>query len=51
VRYTNPQGIVESWEYFMAHINVRFEWGDRFEFNWNPKEKRSSQRSSLRPVW
>jgi hypothetical protein len=37
VRYTNPQGIVESWEYFMAPINVRFESGDRFEFNWNPQ--------------
>ena len=36
VRYTDPQGIVESWEYFMAPINVRFESGDRFEFNWNP---------------
>jgi Domain of unknown function (DUF5916) len=37
VRYTNPQGIVESWEYFMAPINVRLESGDRFEFNWNPQ--------------
>ena len=37
VRYTNPQGVVESWEYFMAPINVRFESGDRFEFNWNPQ--------------
>jgi hypothetical protein len=36
VRYTNPQGVLESWEYFMAPINVRFESGDRFEFNWNP---------------
>jgi uncharacterized protein DUF5916 len=36
VRYTDPKGIVESWEYFMAPINVRFETGDRFEFNWNP---------------
>jgi len=36
VRYTDPQGILESWEYFMAPINVRFETGDRFEFNWNP---------------
>jgi len=36
IRYTDPQGIVESWEYFMAPINVRFETGDRFEFNWNP---------------
>jgi len=37
LRYTDPQGIVESWEYFMAPINVRFESGDRFEFNWNPQ--------------
>jgi len=36
VRYTDPKGIVESWEYFMAPVNVRFETGDRFEFNWNP---------------
>ena len=36
VRYTDPQGVLESWEYFMAPINVRFETGDRFEFNWNP---------------
>jgi hypothetical protein len=37
LRYTDPQGIVESWDYFMAPINVRFESGDRFEFNWNPQ--------------
>lgn len=37
VRYTNPQGIVESWEYFMAPINVRLESGDHLEFNWNPQ--------------
>jgi hypothetical protein len=36
VRYTDPKGIVESWEYFMAPVNLRFETGDRFEFNWNP---------------
>jgi hypothetical protein len=35
-RYTNMQGVVESWQYFMAPVNVRFESGDRFEFNWNP---------------
>jgi hypothetical protein len=35
-RVTNPQGILESWEYFMAPINVRMETGDRFEFNWSP---------------
>ena len=28
--------MLESWEYFMAPINVRFESGDRFEFNWDP---------------
>jgi hypothetical protein len=37
VRYTDTKGIVESWEYFMAPVNVRFESGDRFEFNWNPQ--------------
>ncbi len=36
LRYTDPKGVLESWEYFMAPINVRFESGDRFEFNWNP---------------
>lgn len=36
LRVTDPQGILESWEYFMAPINVRMETGDRFEFNWNP---------------
>ena len=35
-RVTDPQGILESWEYFMAPINVRMETGDRFEFNWAP---------------
>lgn len=35
-RVTDPQGILESWEYFMAPINVRLESGDRFEFNWDP---------------
>ena len=35
-RYTDTHGIVESWEYFMAPVNVRFESGDRFEFNWDP---------------
>lgn len=36
LRVTDPQGILESWEYFMAPINVRMETGDRFEFNWDP---------------
>ena len=36
LRYTDPKGVLESWEYFMAPINVRLESGDRFEFNWNP---------------
>jgi len=35
-RVTDPLGILESWQYFMAPINVRMETGDRFEFNWNP---------------
>jgi len=35
-RVTDPQGILESWEYFMAPINVRLETGDRFELNWDP---------------
>ncbi|HET9839452.1 MAG TPA: DUF5916 domain-containing protein [Candidatus Angelobacter sp.] len=36
LRVTDPRGILESWEYFMAPVNVRMETGDRFEFNWNP---------------
>ena len=35
-RVTNPQGVLESWDYFMAPINVRLVTGDRFEVNWNP---------------
>ncbi|HEX7288064.1 MAG TPA: DUF5916 domain-containing protein [Candidatus Angelobacter sp.] len=35
-RVTDSRGILESWEYFMAPVNVRLESGDRFEFNWNP---------------
>src|SRR5882757_886557 len=35
-RFTDTRGIVESWQYFMAPVNLRFESGDRFEFNWNP---------------
>ncbi len=36
IRVTNAKGFLESWEYFMAPINVRMETGDRFEFNWVP---------------
>jgi Domain of unknown function (DUF5916) len=36
-RVTDSRGILESWEYFMAPINVRMETGDRFEFNWSPR--------------
>ena len=36
LRYTDSRGTVESWSYFMAPINLRFESGDRFEFNWYP---------------
>jgi hypothetical protein len=35
-RVTVPRGILESWEYFLAPINIRLETGDRFELNWNP---------------
>ena len=35
-RFTDSRGILESWNYFMAPVNVRMESGDRFEFNWNP---------------
>jgi hypothetical protein len=36
-RVTDSQGILESWEYFMAPINIRMETGDRFEANWVPR--------------
>jgi hypothetical protein len=35
-RVTDTRGILESWEYFMAPINLRLESGDRFELNWDP---------------
>ncbi|HET8668622.1 MAG TPA: DUF5916 domain-containing protein [Terriglobales bacterium] len=35
-RVTDSKGVLESWEYFMAPINVRLNSGDRFEFNWDP---------------
>lgn len=35
-RVTDPNGVLQSWEYFMAPINVRLETGDRFELNWDP---------------
>lgn len=35
-RVTDPRGVLESWEYFMAPINLRMETGDRFELNWDP---------------
>jgi hypothetical protein len=35
-RVTDAAGFLESWEYFMAPVNVRMETGDRFEFNWVP---------------
>jgi hypothetical protein len=34
---TNAAGIVESWEYFFAPVNVRMETADRFEFNYIPQ--------------
>lgn len=33
----NATGIVESWEYFFAPVNVRMETADRFEFNYIPQ--------------
>lgn len=36
-RVDNLKGLTESWEYFMAPMNVRMESGDRFEFNWVPQ--------------
>jgi hypothetical protein len=42
-RYTNADGFLESWEFFMAPVNVRMETGDRFEFNWIPTYEFLSQ--------
>lgn len=49
VRYTNPNGVLESWEYFMAPVNLRFESGDRFEFNWNPQGETLLQPFEIAP--
>jgi len=35
-RVTNYQGINESWRFWWAPLNLEFESGDRFEFNWVP---------------
>ena len=35
-RVTNYRGDLESWRFFWAPVNVQFESGDRFEFNWVP---------------
>jgi hypothetical protein len=35
-RVTNYRGEVESWRFMWAPLNVEFESGDRFEFNWVP---------------
>ena len=35
-RVTNYRGELESWRFFWAPVNVQFESGDRFEFNWVP---------------
>jgi hypothetical protein len=34
--WTDLKGNVQTWDYFMAPVNVRMETGDRFEFNYNP---------------
>jgi hypothetical protein len=34
--WTDLHNNIETWDYFMAPINVRMETGDRFEFNYNP---------------
>jgi len=35
-RVTNHEGVVESWRFFWAPVNMRLESGDRFELNWIP---------------
>jgi hypothetical protein len=36
-RVVNARGITESWQYFLAPVNVRMETADRFEFNYIPE--------------
>ncbi len=48
-RVTDSRGILESWEYFMAPINVRMESGDRFEFNWDPHGETLLQPFAISP--
>lgn len=33
----NNRGVLESFRYFMAPINIQTQRGDRFEFNWAPQ--------------
>ncbi len=35
-RVTDDQGIVESWRFFWAPVNIRLESGEHFEINWVP---------------
>jgi len=39
-RYTDSNGIVESWEYHMSPVNLQLESGDRLEFTWDPHGER-----------
>jgi hypothetical protein len=48
-RVTDSQGILESWEYFMARINIRLETGDRFEVNWVRRGERLLARFEVAP--
>ncbi len=36
-------GVWQSWRFFMAPINCRFESGDRVEFNWVPEGERLAE--------
>lgn len=47
--YRNARGQTESWEFFMAPINMRMETGDRFEFNWVPTFERLNTPFEISP--
>src|SRR5215471_14661599 len=36
-RVVDAAGIVESWQYFFAPVNIRMETADRFEWNYIPE--------------
>ncbi len=48
-RVTDHLGITESWQFFWAPINLRFESGDHAEFNYVPSYERLLQPFEIAP--